>query len=131
MKKLLSVAFVAMSFFACTDSDDSLDPFVGNWYYFSDNGVEVDECKKKSTVIILENGKYTFTGYEMVDKQCILDNTANGNWANKGNGNYGLTNEGSTEERVNKVTFSDNGNTFTFTEVIDQVTETTVYKRKQ
>lgn len=128
MKKLLILSIAMFTLFSCSSNDENLDPFIGNWSLFSVNGQEVDDCYKKNTVIILENGNLTTTSYDVIDNECKLDDTSASTWKNKGNGNYGITRIGSAEENVTKVTF--NNNTFTFTETIGNTSETTTFKRK-
>lgn len=131
MKKILILTIAMFTLFSCSSSDEEnieKDPFIGSWSLFSINGQEVDDCYKKNTVIILENGNLTTTSYDVIDDECKLDDTSASTWENKGNGNYGITRVGSTEENVTKVTFSNN--TFTFTETVENTSETSTFKRK-
>ncbi|MGB1042395.1 MAG: lipocalin family protein [Tenacibaculum sp.] len=129
MKKILTIAVVAMSFLACNNDDDNLDPFVGKWYKFAENGIEVSECEQKSTIEILENGTFTSSFYYINNNEnCELDGIATGIWKNQGNSVYGtkLSGENNDEYDNAKVTFSNNS----FTASQPDSENTTTFKRK-
>ncbi|WP_420553082.1 lipocalin family protein [Tenacibaculum aiptasiae] len=131
MKKILFLSIALFSLISCSSNDeDSLDPFIGTWYLFSINNQEVSDCLKNNTVNILENGNLTFTSYDLINNVCKVDDTGSSTWKNKGGGNYGITTKGTTIERINKVLFSNNNNTFTYTETNNSTAETSTYKRK-
>ena len=134
MKKLLLVAFVTMSFSACSDSDNEneLDPFIGTWYFFSENGKEVNDCNKKSTLIISEYGNFTSINYGNQDNpdECIIENTDNGTWLNIDTNKYEIINNSNSIKQVYTIIFSDNGNTFKSETKFNNTTDTSIFKRK-
>jgi len=125
MKKILVLTITMFSLLACSsDDENNLDPIIGTWYKFSQNGEEFGECEKKTTFTFSENGTYSITPYVTLNNECIIDGKDDGNWSNKSEGNYGIIPSGETEEAVAKIVFSNNNNTLTFTQ------ENTIYKRK-
>ncbi|CAL2103344.1 Lipocalin-like domain-containing protein [Tenacibaculum sp. 190130A14a] len=132
MRKLLCLALIAISLFACSDNTETLDPFVGTWYFFSENGKEVDACNNKSTITVSENGNFTAINYGNQDNsnECIIENTFNATWVKKGTDTYELTEKSTGIKEVYTIIFSDKSNTFKSETVIDNITETTTFKRK-
>ncbi|OCK42429.1 hypothetical protein BA195_09630 [Tenacibaculum soleae] len=131
MKRLLILSITILTLISCSSNDDNLDPFIGTWSFSAVDGTEVDECSQKTTLTILENGNFINDHYELIDDKCELENTNKGTWINRSGGNYGITQDGSTKESVNKVTFTNNNNTFSFNETDDDGTvEIITYKRK-
>ncbi|WP_422091590.1 lipocalin family protein [Tenacibaculum ovolyticum] len=131
MKRLLILSITILTLISCSSNDDNLDPFIGTWSFSAVDGTEADECSQKTTLTILENGNFINDHYELIDDKCELENTNKGTWINRSGGNYGITQDGSTKESVNKVTFTNNNNTFSFNETDDDGTvEIITYKRK-
>ncbi|CAM1366244.1 conserved protein of unknown function [Tenacibaculum soleae] len=131
MKRLLILSITILTLISCSSNDDNLDPFIGTWSFSAVDGTEVDECSQKTTLTILENGNFINDHYELIDDKCELENTNKGTWINRSGGNYGITQDGNTKESVNKVTFTNNNNTFSFNETDDDGTvEIITYKRK-
>lgn len=133
MKKLLTLSIVIFSLFSCSSNDDNLDPFVGTWYKFSFNNIEVSDCEKKSTVTNKENETYTSTSYYISDNDCKTIPLESGTWTNKGSGIYTIIQKGKEAIDI-KIIFKDNNNTFVFsTEKIingKKVISTKTSKRK-
>jgi len=127
MKKILVLTIAIFSLFACSsDDENNLDPIIGTWYFFSYDGIEVDDCNKKSTMFFYENGTFLSTVYENQNStnNCQIKNTTKGTWSYKGKGYYEITASSETSENILKIVFSDNKNTFTAIEWF------TAFKRK-
>lgn len=132
IKKLLILSITILSLISCSSNDDNLDPIIGTWYKFSEEGIESSDCEKKTTVTFNENSNFKSISYESIDNECIKEDEYSSNWKNKGSGVYstGTGNEATDAT----VSFSDSNNTLTsvFTEEHQGKTYTdiTVYKRK-
>ncbi|MGG6231928.1 lipocalin family protein [Tenacibaculum sp. SDUM215027] len=132
MKKILVLTIAMFSLFACSSDDENLDPIVGTWYKFSEEGIEASDCEKKSSVTFNENGTFNSISYESIEDKCVIEDELSATWTNKGNGVYSRTYNG--ESSNTSITFSDNGNTMT--SVYKQeyngetLTDITVFKRK-
>lgn len=133
MKKILVLTIAMFSLLACSsDDENNLDPIVGTWYKFSEEGIEASDCEKKSSVTFKENGTFNSVSYESIDDECIIEDEFSATWTNKGNGVYSRINNGESSD--SSITFSDNGNTMT--SVYKQeyngetLTDITVFKRK-
>ncbi len=132
MKKLLILSIAFFSLLSCSSNEENLDPFIGTWHFFSIDNKEVNDCLKKNTFIILENGNATYLDHDSKDNgDCIPYEIKKSTWKNKGGGNYALIGEGETEESIQKVTFSNNNNTWSITEKADSGEgKVIMYKRK-
>ncbi|OSY88247.1 hypothetical protein WH52_05570 [Tenacibaculum holothuriorum] len=133
MKKLLVLLIAMLSLFSCSSDDENLDPFVGTWKLFSNRQGEVNECEKKTTIIINESGTYSSSYYYEENNACTNGN-ATGVWENAGNGIYEIKESGSNQVELANITFKDNNKTFVITETDNDngvtKTYTIVYKRK-
>jgi len=135
MKKILVLTIAMFSLLACSsDDENNLDPIIGTWYLFSENGIEVNDCIKKSTTTFSEDGTYTVsTSYYLSENnECIPDEGSadDGAWINRGEGNYSRTPTGEIiDDETIKTTFSDNNNTMTYS--YEDGGETTVYTHKR
>ena len=134
MKKLLILSITLFSLFSCSSDDENIekDPLIGTWYFFSENGKEVDDCNKKSTAIISEKGDFTATNYGNQDNPnaCVIENINNGTWVSKKNNKYELKNNKSGSITIHTITFSDNKNTFKSEVIVDNTKEIATFKRK-
>ena len=114
MKKLIliiEVFIAAMIFNSCSsnDSDTQItDKIVGKWrlnQLIIDNvDMQINECEKKMTLEILDNGTYIEKDYEYNETatECMLYDMISGIWKNMGSSNYKIS--GLNTEYV-KVTF--------------------------
>lgn len=132
MNKLFFLSFILLSVFSCTSDDDSdsnnLDPFIGTWHHFSEDGNESNDCEKKSFLKILENNTYSASVYSLINNECLQLGETQGKWSNEGDNNYNLAiNDNNNEKNIRKVVFTDNNNTFYFK---DSNNTTTTFKRK-
>ncbi|MFT7900430.1 lipocalin family protein [Tenacibaculum ascidiaceicola] len=133
MKKILVLTIAMFSLLACSsDDENNLDPIVGTWYKFSEEGIEVSECEKKTSVTFNENGTFNSTSYESIEDKCVIEDEFSATWTNKGNGIYSRIYNGESSDV--SITFSDNDNTMTsvYTEEYNGITNTniTILKRK-
>ncbi|MEE4000422.1 lipocalin family protein [Tenacibaculum sp. FZY0031] len=115
MKKNLILTIAMFSLLACSsDDENNLDPIVGTWYFFSDSGVEVDECNKRSTILFNDNGTFSSTNYGNQDdpNNCVIENKDSGTWINNSNNKYQITDIKTNTKQIYTITFSDNGNSF-------------------
>lgn len=131
MKKLMLLALTLCFLTACTDNDQDLkDPFIGIWYKFSLQGKEVSDCEKKTTFIVKEDKSISIASFEFYENKCVDDGTATGVWSKHGDTTYGITIQGDTKPSLRKLTFSNNNNSFRFTDKEHGKEFTYVYKRK-
>lgn len=126
-KAIIFLAMILVGLSSCSNDDNenttSIDPLVGVWYPFSDDGIEESKCRKKSTFTFSEDGKYQSIGIiEGSDGNCIDDFKFSGTWENLGDNKYKSTDGKTSESRTSEIIFSDNNNTMTI--------DTSVYKRK-
>lgn len=114
MKKLLFLSIAFFILLSCSSNEDNLDPLVGTWYFFFENGREVDDCNKKSTLIVIENGNLSSVNYGNQDNinECVIEGTLEAKWTNNGNGNYIMTCKSDNLKNTPKIIFKDNNNTF-------------------
>lgn len=130
MKKLMlfiGVFIAAILFNSCSNNDDgngpqSTDKIVGTWrlsaLYIENINQQVNECEKKMTIEVFDNGTYIEKDYEYNEllTECMLYDQVNGTWESLGNSTYKMS--GLDTESV-KVTFV--GNTFIaeYTQIIE------------
>lgn len=119
MKKILlfmSAIIMAISFNSCSDDNDdnqNPDKIVGIWrlsqLYIDNIDQQVNECEKKMTIEVFENGTYIEKDYEYNEllTECLLFDQVNGTWENLGNSTYKMS---ALDTKNVKVTFD--GNTF-------------------
>ena len=117
MKKLIliiEVFIAAMIFYSCSSNDSDIqiiDKIVGKWrlnQLIIDNvDMQINECEKKMTLEILDNGTYIEKDYEYdeTSTECKLIDMISGIWKNMGSSNYKIS--GLHTEYV-KVTFEGN-----------------------
>ena len=132
MKKILILTVALFSLMSCSDNDNSIDPVIGSWFPFSENGVESSDCEKKSTLTFSENGAFTTTNYILDGNECFLDNEASGIWSAKAGSVYTITISGRAEGDDGVLVFSNNNDTFTITSEGEEAgtTEVSVFNRK-
>lgn len=112
---------------SCSNDDNgntaTKDILIGVWYYFSDEGVELDECEKKSTITFTEDGKYSSIQLAKdFNGNCVDDFKSSGVWENIEGNKYKFKLDDEDEFNTFDVIFSNNNNTM---EVDDLV-----FKRK-
>lgn len=138
MKNLLILSITIFSLTSCSSNEDITknDPFIGTWSFFSRQGVELDNCEKKTTLIVTENGVFTAIIYNngSTTGDCELISESTGVWANKGNNMY-HTDLSNSSGRLQMLTFNNDNSSFINTSTIIQSdgttkTNTTTYKRK-
>ncbi len=115
MKKILVLTIAMFSLLACSSSEDEnieKDPIIGTWFLFSKNGVEVDDCTKKSTYVFKENGTMEGESYTSYEGECIHEGSGIANWSSKENNIYTITPSGKTEGIDALFNFSDDFNSF-------------------
>jgi len=132
MKKLMlfiGVFIAAIVFNSCSSNDDNdlqaNDKIVGKWrlseLYIDNIDQQVNECEKKMTIEVFDNGTYIEKDYEYNDllTECMLYDQVNGTWENLGNSTYKMS---GLDTKSVKVTFD--GNTFIaeYTEIIEGFT---------
>jgi len=131
MKKILllmSALIMAISFNSCSDDNDdnqNSEKIVGIWrlsqLYINNIDQQINECEKKMTIEVFENGTYIEKDYEYNEllTECLLYDQVNGTWENLGNSMYTMS--GLDTPSV-KVTFV--GNTFIaeYSEIIEGFT---------
>lgn len=97
---LIGVIITAISFNSCSsDSNDNLnlDKIIGKWrlsqLYVNSINQELNECDKKMTIEIFENGSYTEKdyGYNETLTECMLYDLVNGTWESLGNPMYKMS----------------------------------------
>ncbi|OSY87740.1 hypothetical protein WH52_09945 [Tenacibaculum holothuriorum] len=126
MKKILFLSIAILSIVSCSSDDENFDPFVGTWGLFSRNNNEVNDCEKRTTVIINQNGSFSSTSYEEVNGICSTDVKSTGTWTNKGNGVYTTKESSSNTEEPANLTFTNNNNTL----IVNFSNSKTTFKRK-
>jgi len=111
---LIGAIITAISFNSCSsdhNDNQNLDKIIGKWQLsqlFVENvDQQVNECEKKMTIEIFENGNYTEKdyGYNESQTECMLYDLVNGTWESLGNSSYSMS--GLDTPSV-KVTFDDN-----------------------
>ena len=94
------------------ESDQNPDKILGVWrleQLFIDNvDLQVNECEKKTTIEVFENGKYTERDYEYNEAltECTQYDLVNGSWDNLGNSMYSMSDLNAS---AIKVTFTEKG----------------------
>lgn len=133
MKKFFYLFTAITILFSCeSNDDDSLpdgDPIIGEWQLVSEkeNGVEEStSCSRRSRVTFSADGSFVYQGfYNETSTECESDSTS-GTWMNDGNTNYTLD-FGNGDTSTTKITFSNNNNTFSTTDVDDFDGQTFTY----
>ena len=114
---IIGVFITAILFNSCSSSDDnnpqSIDEIVGKWrlsqLYIDNIDQQINECEKKMTLEVFENGTYIEKDYEYNDilTECMLYDQINCTWERLGNFTYEMS---GLDTKSVKVTFD--GNTF-------------------
>lgn len=103
MKKLIlliGVIIIAISFNSCssdTNDNQNLDKIIGKWQisqlFVNNVDQQVNECEKKMTIEVFENGSYIEKDYEYNEAltECMLYDQVNGTWENLGNSTYKMS----------------------------------------
>jgi len=132
MKKLLYLFVATALLFSCeSNDDDSLsggDPIIGEWQLTSEkeNGVEESTaCSRRSKVNFSADGTFLYQGFFSETASDCQTDTSSGTWANDGNSNYTIIIDG--DSSTTKITFSNNNNTFSTTDVDEFNGETFTY----
>lgn len=132
MKKillLLGALIISISFNSCSDDNgdnQNPDKIVGKWrvsQLIVDNiDQQINECEKKMTIEVFENGTYIEKDYEynVLLTECLLYDQVNGTWENLGNSTYKIS--GLNTPSV-KITFEGNKITAEYTEQIGEITQ--------
>lgn len=103
MKKILllmGVLIFSISFNSCSDDNNdnqNPDKIVGIWrlsqLYIDNIDQQINECEKKMTIEVFENGTYIEKDYEYNNllTECLLYDQVNGTWENLGNSTYKMS----------------------------------------
>lgn len=121
---------ITLSLISWTKDNSTIDPIVGTWSIFSENGIESSACEKNTPLIFNKNGTFTSIEYYYNEdnQECVKNGTFSSKWIAKGNNIYTTFNkEGSVNGVDAKIVFSDNNTTFTLIEKEDNAV--TVFKR--
>lgn len=132
MKKLIlliGVFITALIFNSCSNNDnydlqnlEKVDKIVGKWrqsQLFIDNiDQQIDECQKKMTIEVFENGTYIGKEFDYNDTQseCVFNKNIYGFWHNIGNSIYVMS---FIDTQVFNVTFESNKIVAKYSEEID------------
>lgn len=96
----MSALIMAISFNSCSDDNDdnqNSEKIVGIWrlsqLYINNIDQQINECEKKMTIEVFENGSYIEKDYEYNEAltECMLYDQVNGTWENLGNSTYKMS----------------------------------------
>jgi len=141
MKKILLIAGVlimAISFNSCSDDNDDVqspDNIVGklrvselvivglDQILVENLDLQLNECEKKMTLEVFENGTYIEKDYEYnaLLTECLLYDQVNGTWENLGNSIYKMSD---LDTPNIKVTFEDNKFIAEYTDTYEEISYT-------
>ncbi|SNR15395.1 lipocalin family protein [Tenacibaculum jejuense] len=140
MKKIIILSFAFLCLFSCSSNDSEVvgtdgdevvtdgsgsdgesdngngseakDPIIGTWTLFTGtDGVEVTECKKKTTFTFNEDNTYSQIEFNTVNNSCSEVVNVTGEWKNEGNNVYNLRRDGFTSGPSVDFEFSEDGKT--------------------
>ena len=95
-----------------SDGTEAKDPIIGTWTLFAGtDGVEVNDCLKKTTFIFNEDNSYSQIEYNMVTYSCDEILNVTGEWTSKGNDVYNLRRDTYTSGPDVDFEFSEDGKT--------------------
>lgn len=120
MKELLYLIFVLLifSFSSCNkDEEDTIDPIIGKWFYYSENGEIFEGCHTNSYLTFEDDGTYfgEYFNEDFDSEECVSDGIWNtdATWNNNNDETYTFVNSGETYTA--EVQFSDNNETMEVT----------------
>ncbi|WP_442266801.1 lipocalin family protein [Tenacibaculum sp. ZS6-P6] len=133
MKKIIILSLTFLCLISCSSNDSEMvdpdngngvitdnnggdnetkDPIIGTWSLFlSTDGVEVDNCLKKTTFIFNEDNSYNQIEFNTVNNNCDEILNVTGEWTSKNNNVYELRRDGYTSGPDVSFEFSDDGKT--------------------
>ncbi|SED12133.1 Lipocalin-like domain-containing protein [Tenacibaculum sp. MAR_2009_124] len=128
MKKLLATMIMTAFFVSCSNSDEAKETnnnnelLFGTWKmqdrFYEGNSYNIDDCDRKSTLIIKTNGTYDTNNFRTINGECKADGgVSNVNFEVK-NGRMIISFQDG-EVKQAWINFP-NENTFEFTEVVDE-----------
>jgi len=131
MKKLMffiGILITAISFISCSsDNNDNpnIDNIIGKWrmsqLFVNSIDQELNECEKKMTIEVFENGSYTEKDFEYNETltECMQFDLVNGTWEYLGNSMYKMS---GLNTPALKVTFDGNKIIIEYSELSEGIT---------